>query len=165
VQALSASYGGATAQAFAEFSKDFELNQFTITPFTNLAVVNVATDAFTETGGSAALSSAAASDIYLATTIGIRGSAKAAFGTTLVETNAGIGWRHVSGDSPVAANSFAGGSAFSIAGAPVAENALVLEGGVKFDMSDSAAMMLDYTGELSANCQTHAIKATLGGRF
>jgi uncharacterized protein with beta-barrel porin domain len=121
----------------------------------------VATDAFTETGGSAALSSAAASDIYLATTIGIRGSAKAAVVTTLVETNAGIGWRHVSGDSPVAANSFAGG----IAGAPVAENALVLEGGLKFDMSDSAALMLDYTGELSATGQTHAIKATFGGRF
>jgi hypothetical protein len=40
-----------------------------------------------------------------------------------------------------------------------------LKGGLKFDMSDSAALMLDYTGELSATGQTHAIKATFGGRF
>jgi outer membrane autotransporter protein len=165
VQTLTANYGGATAQAFTELSRDFELDQFKLTPFANLALVNVSTDSFSETGGSAALSSAASSDTYLATTIGARGSAKAALGTTLVEASAGIGWRHVFGDNPVAANSFAGGSPFSITGAPVASNALVLEGDLTLDLSEHAALMVDYAGEFSGTGLAHSVKATFGGRF
>src|SRR5690606_29919242 len=63
-QRLTADYGGATTQVFGEVSADFELNQVMLTPYTNLAVINVATDAFSEAGGSAALSVDAANDTF-----------------------------------------------------------------------------------------------------
>ena len=166
VQTLTASYGGATAQAFAELSADLDVNRVTLTPFANLALVNVSTDGFTETGGPAALSSAATSNTYAITTLGLRGEVKAAMSNgTLVAVHGGLGWRHVFGSTPTAANSFAGGGTFTVSGAPIATDAAMLEAGVTFDVSDSLQVSLDYNGQLATTGQSHALKGTIAGNF
>jgi autotransporter-associated beta strand protein len=165
-QALTAAYGGSTTQGFAEVSKALDLGQVTLAPFANLAAVSVATDAFTETGGPAALSSAASRSTFVFTTLGARGSLKTALADgTLAEVHAGIGWRHTFGATPTASNSFAGGGAFTVTGAPLARDAVSLEAGLGFDMSSGLDVRLDYDGEIAATGQAHAGKITIGGKF
>lgn len=165
-QTLTASYAGSTAQAFGEVSHAFALDAATITPYGNAALVSIATDGFTETGGSAALSSAAAVNTFGITTLGLRGSIKSASeGGTLVDVHAGIGWQHVFGSTPTAANAFAGGSPFTVTGAPIAANAAVLSAGIGADLASGVMLSLDYNGQLAATGQSHAAKATISGSF
>ena len=166
VQTLTASYGGSTAQAFAELSADLDLNRVTLTPFANVALVNVTTDPFTEAGGPAALSSAASNNSYAFTTLGARGEVKLAMDHgVLVTAHGGLGWQHVFGNTPSATNAFAGGSAFNVAGAPLATDAAVLEAGLMFDVNETMQFGLNYNGQLATTGQSHAVKATLSGTF
>src|SRR5690606_22854740 len=56
---LSASYGSGTSQVFGNVSHEFDFGAVSLKPYAGLAYVNHATDGFTETGGPAALTSAA----------------------------------------------------------------------------------------------------------
>lgn len=163
---LTASYGAATGQLFGELNHEFDLGKVSITPFAQAAYVNHATDAFTEQGGPAALSSAASVIDATFTTLGLRGSHQFVVGEDgLAELSGGIGWRHAFADTPIAANSFAGGSAFTVAGAPIAGDALTLEGGLTLDFANGMNLALTYDGQIAGSGQAHVLKAGLGGQF
>jgi outer membrane autotransporter protein len=165
-ETLKASYGAATGQLFGEINHSLDLGGVDLTPYAQLAYVNHATGAFTETGGTAALSSSADVIDGTFTALGLRGSHQFVVGGDgLATLSGGAGWRHGFVEVPTASNSFAGGGSFTVAGAPLAVDALTLDAGFDLDLATGLDFSLSYAGEIAASGQAHSISARLGGEF
>jgi uncharacterized protein with beta-barrel porin domain len=87
-------------------------------------------------------------------------------GTVLVPRGS-LQWQYAFGDvTPGAALAFQGtGTAFSIAGAPIARNTALVEGGFDWRFSPQAKLGAFYQGELAAHAQTHAVKGAFTWDF
>lgn len=166
-QGLTADYDGATAQVFGEIGYDIHVGATTFQPFASLAYVHLDTDSFSETGGSAALTGEAET---FATSYGVLGLRlnhlfTLANGKPLAVT-AALGWQRAFGDlTPEAAAAFAGSEVFTVAGAPIAENAALLDLGVSYRPSENFSLGLSYTGQLASSSTDNAIKGSLTIRF
>lgn len=163
---LSADYNAGTAQAFGELAYNGDAGPFGFEPFANLAYVNLHTDGFTERGGDAALTSRSSSTDATFTTLGVRISS----GLTMVGVEATargmLGWRHAFGDvAPLSSFAFAGGNAFTIAGAPIARDAALVELGVDVQLASNATIGLSYAGQFGADLHDNGFKAKLGLSF
>lgn len=163
---LTADYGAGTGQVFGELSHEFDFGAFALTPFGQLAYVSHSTEAFTETGDAAALATAANTLDATFATLGLRASHQMLLedGGLLSVTGA-LGWRHAFAELPTAENAFAGGDVFTVAGAPIAEDALVVEAGLDVDLGTGLDFTLSYDGQLAAGGEAHAVKAGIGGTF
>ena len=156
---LGAGYDAATAQVFGEVGYRIDRGGLAFEPFANLAYVPFDSDAFTETGGSAALYSANARTDVTYTTVGLRASTDFALRDTTATLSGMLGWRHASGDvTPFSTFAFAGGDAFAIAGTPIAEDALVLAAGLAVEISANATLGVSYSGQLASGAQDHELK-------
>jgi outer membrane autotransporter protein len=86
-------------------------------------------------------------------------------GTVLVP-RASAQWQHAFGDvTPTTALAFQStGTAFTVAGIPIARNSALIETGLDWRLSPWTKLGASYQGELAAHAQSHAIKAafTLG---
>ena len=123
------------------------------------------TDAFAETGGSAALTGAGSHRNVIFTGVGARlGTSYTLNGGTL-DPLLSLGWEHAS-DMVAASQSlaFAGGPAFSVVGAPLARNAFAIKAG--FDLHLWALDMgLSYVGRHGNDANENAIQFSLATRF
>jgi outer membrane autotransporter protein len=152
-QTLSADYDARVAQVFGEIGAKFGV----FTPFVGANYVNVSTDAFSETGGSAALSSAADTESVTFATAGVR-----------VQTDLGgmlalrgmAGWRHAFGDVTPVSNLAIEGEGFAATGVPIAEDAFVAEIGVDAHINANTTVGVSYTGQIGEDAQDHGAKAT-----
>lgn len=163
---LSADYDAGTFQAFGELGYRIDTATASFEPFANLAYVDLHSDAFAEKGGAAALTSAGQSTDATFTTLGIRASTSFDLGSVKTTARGMIGWRHAFGDTiPTTTNAFAGGNAFTIAGAPIAKDAAVLEAGLDFAISDNATLGVSYTGQFGSGVRDNGAKANLSVRF
>jgi hypothetical protein len=71
-------------------------------------------------------------------------------------------WQHAWGDvTPVSTLAFAGGDAFQVTGAPIAEDALLLKAGFDVDVTAGAKLGLFYAGQLASDAADNSIQ----GRF
>lgn len=158
---LSADYSAGTTQAFGELAYKFKAGQSAFEPFANLAYVNLSTDGFTEQGGAAALTAQSGDAGVTYTTLGLRASTVFALGNGMTATARGtIGWVHAFGDTtPITTFAFSGGSAFDIAGVPIASDAALLEAGLDLNLTPTAKIGINYGGQLSSG----ATDQTLGG--
>ena len=159
---LSVAYSARTLQAWVEAAYSFEAAVSRFEPFANLAYVTLSTDSFTETGGAAALTSA--SNVVDATfaTLGVRAETDVALGNM----SAMVGWRHAFGGAPTAQRTFAsGGNAFTIEGAPLAQDSLLLNAGIDIDLTANAALGIAYSGQFSSGVQDHSATINLSVRF
>lgn len=164
--ALSAKYDGGTAQVFGEASYKLDAGRFTVEGFSNLTYVNLRTDAFTEAGGAAALSSEATSSDLTFTTLGVRGSTDLALGSASATIHGTLGWRHAFGDvAPTSSFAFDGSGGFDITGAPIARDAAVLGAGIDFDIASKTTLGISYTGQLASGVSDHGIDAKLAVSF
>ncbi|MEQ8326901.1 MAG: autotransporter-associated beta strand repeat-containing protein [Parvibaculum sp.] len=157
---LSADYGAHTFQASGEASLDLEAGSVTLTPFAGLAVVHVETEAFTETGGPAALSIASSGNTTGISELGLR-AAREAGSLTLFGS---ASWRHVFGDvEPLSRAAFASAPAttFSVRGTPLSEDVASLGGGVEILIAEETTLELSYRGELASDSRDHGLKAKL----
>jgi autotransporter-associated beta strand protein len=152
-QTLTASYNARSAQAFGEIG----VGMGAFEPFVGANYINVATDAFQETGGSAALTVASSSEGVAYTTLGVRAEADAGNGLSL---RGMAGWRHAYGDVTPVLNATIEGNGFSVDGAPVAVDAFVAEAGVDMKVSNNATVGISYVGQIGANTQDHGAKGT-----
>lgn len=163
---LSAEYGAGTFQAFGELGYRIDAPGVSIEPFANLAYVNFRADGFTETGGAAALTSNGQSRDTMFTTIGVRASTDFDLGTAKATARGMIGWRHAYGDVvPTSAHAFAGGDAFTVAGAPIATDTAMIEAGLDFTISPAATFGLSYTGEFGGGMHDSNARVNLSVRF
>lgn len=159
---LTADYDSATRQVFADLSWTLALDDIRLQPFANVAYVDLDTDAFSEAGGTAALSSADGSDAVTISTVGLRWSADIPGSELPVAASGMLGWRHAAGDlTPSARLAFAGGSLFTIGGVTMPGDALVLEAGISARLSANARVTLSYLGEFAGRMQSNAARANL----
>lgn len=163
---LSGTYDGHTAQAFLEAGWRLAIGSAELEPFAGLAYVNVSNGGFSESGGAAALSGASADAGVTFTTLGLRASADASLGAVQGHLTGMAGWRHAVGDTdPQAIIGFAGGAPFSVLGVPVAEDVLVLEGGLSLPLSSTAQLAVSYTGAFGSGLVDNGFEAGLSWRF
>lgn len=159
-QTLSADYNAGTGQIFGEVGYDIQSGNVGLQPFAGLAYVNLHTDSFTETGGSAALFSPSESTNVGYSTLGVRASTDFLMGSLLARVDGMIGWRHAFGDvTPEATYTFAsGGNPFTVDGVPIGKNALLLDLGFSAVVHKGVSVGIDYSGEfagdVSANDQS-----------
>ncbi|MGA2795450.1 MAG: autotransporter domain-containing protein, partial [Roseiarcus sp.] len=165
--AASSGYGGDTLQAFGEAGWRVGLSGFAgptfVEPFAGALAMHIDTSSFSEAGGASALSGASQGYDYGATTLGVRSEATL-FANTPLLARTMLGWRHVFGDvtpSSTLAFESAPSLPFTITGAPIARDALVVEAGFDWRLSSNATVGVFYSGELGARDEDNAIKGKL----
>lgn len=165
-ETLTASYGAGTAQAFAQLSQDFDFGATSLTPYASVSAVANTTDAYTETGGTAALTSARSVIDATFTALGFDVSHQSVMGDDMLLTvDAGLGWRHAFAATPSASHAFAGGTSFTVLGAPLPADVALVSAGVNLDVSATTTVNVTYDGQFSTGTQTHGVKATWNGKF
>ncbi len=166
-ETLSANYGGRTLQAFGEAGYGIELDRARIEPYAGAALIHLNTDRFTETGGSAALTVSGDDTTTTTTTLGVRGETEVEFAPSrMALLNAGLAWRHAFGDvTPQSEMAFAGGTPFTIAGVPIARDALVVELGAGIVLNPASRIGLTYSGQVGSGLAEHGVKASVAISF
>lgn len=164
---LTSDYGAGTTQAFGELGYRFKVEDVILEPFANLAYVNLATGGFSEAGGTGALDVAAGGTNATFTTLGLRASTSFTLDNgAAITARAMIGWRHAFGDTtPTSGMAFPGGSAFTIAGVPMAGDAALIDLGLDLNFTPSATLGLAYGGQFGAASIDQTIKGTLNVQF
>lgn len=164
----TANYGASTSQVFGEAAYGLIRSWVNAEAFANLAYASVRSDAFTETGGPAALRVAGANTSATYSTLGLRAQAPiSALGPWAMTARGSLGWQHAyDGAAPVSLMSFAASpSPFAIAGVPIATDTLLVEAGLDAVVHRNAVLALLYTGRVSADASAHALRANLAVRF
>ena len=172
-QSLTASTDAGTAQVFGEAGYEVTTGALALEPFAGLAYVSVNTDGYTESGGSAALSVASDTTEVTYTTLGIRAGADLPLGFVRARATGLLGWRHAFGSlDPTATNAFAGGTAFTEVGVPIAEDVAVLRAGLEVDLGPlpsmgiaSATLGIAYDGQFGSGASDNAATGRLTIRF
>jgi outer membrane autotransporter protein len=163
---LTASYDAASAQVFGEIAYGFTAGALAFEPFASLAYVHLHSDGFTEEGGAAALTSPSASTDVTFTTLGVRAATAFRLGSVTARARGMVGWQHAFGDTtPRSRFAFAGSDPFTIAGTPIAEDALLVEAGIGLDLNRGVSLGLTYTGQIADGASSHGAKADLTLRF
>jgi outer membrane autotransporter protein len=166
-QTLTADFSAYTAQAFSELGYELALSESaTIEPFAGLAVRNVRTRSFSESGGFTALSADAGRIRQTTTTLGLRGQTGFAVGPTFGRLHATLGWRRAFGDvQPETTLVLDGGSVLTVAGAPIARSAALAGAGLEIAVSRSAVIGLAYGGQYGGGNREHTGSLSLRWAF
>ncbi|MDW6025388.1 autotransporter domain-containing protein [Mesorhizobium sp. BAC0120] len=166
VDSLKGDYRAGTAQVFGELGYGIRVGNFGFEPFANLAYVNLRTDGFTEKGGLAALRSADSNTGVTFTMLGLHASTDFALRDTAATVRGTLGWRHAFGDTtPLSTFALAGGSPFTVAGAPIAKDALVLDVGLDVAVARNTTLGISYGGQFGSNATDQGVKANFNVRF
>jgi outer membrane autotransporter protein len=166
-QTLGASYGASTAQVFTELGYALPLDErTTVEPFLGANFSDLRTRAFSESGGDAALDGKSGRNQVAATTLGLH--AKTAFESAGMQgsLHATLGWRHAFGDvDPGATMAFGGSQAYTVAGAPIAREAAVLQLAVNMAVSRSTTVGVSYGGQFGNGNQQNTGMLDVRYRF
>lgn len=171
-QMAGSGYGGDTAEVFGEAGWRIAVaapmvSTAWVEPFVGVAGVDLHTASFAETPGPAALVGGSENASYGITTLGLRGDTTM-FAIAPLSLNGMIGWQHVyGGPTPNATLAFASlpSTPFSIAGAPIARDALALELGIDRRLTSNLKLGLYYSGLLASGASDNAVKAKLEATF
>lgn len=149
-QTLKAGYGASTGQVFGELGYAVPLNdRVTLEPFVGANFSDLRTRGFSESGGDAALRGESGRSRVTTTTLGLHARSDFESAGARGAVQGTLGWRHAFGDrKPLSTMSFVqGGDAFSVTGAPVAQDAVVVELGVGIDVSKRTTVSALYGGQ------------------
>ncbi len=168
-QTLKADYDVNTTQLFTELGYAIPVGQASVVePYLGVAWLSQKAKSFSESGGSAALHGTSQSDDVTTFTLGLRGATAVSTGKSEARLTAGLGWRHASGDVDATRSmSFiqGGGDAFRIAGAPIAENAAVVDLGAEVSVGKNTALGLSYSGQFGDGSSDNAGTVYVRVRF
>ncbi len=163
---LNAYYAASTVQGFGEVGYRLNAGSVTLEPFVNLATVSLHTTSFTETGGAAALTTPAGHTNVTFTTIGLRGEQAYSLYGWKGTLRGALGWRHAVGDTtPLSTFAFNGGSAFTIAGIPIARDAASVDAGLDLALNKAVTLGLAYTGQYARRVSEYGVQAKLTVAF
>jgi outer membrane autotransporter protein len=163
---LTADYNAGTTQVFGELGYRYDVNRLALEPFANLAYVNLRTGRFTEQGGLAALTGASSSSDTTFTTLGARASTSFMLGTMPTTARGSLGWRHAFEDVvPFSTFAFAGGSAFTVAGVPIARDSALINVGLDFAVARAATVGISYGGQFGSNAEDQSVRGNLVVKF
>ena len=162
-QSLSSGYDTRSTQVFGEVGYGIDLCRTRLEPYGGLAYVHLDGDAFSEEGGSAALSGSGQSQNTTFTTLGVRMDRAIRLGSTMAQLQGAAAWRHAFGDiDPVTSLAFlSGGPGMTITGQPVARDALTVGLGLGLTLSPRATIGISYGGDFADGFDDQG----LSGRF
>jgi len=167
---LKADYKGHKVQAFAEVSKDVELNTVTVSPYAGLTQVWLRTqgaqEAATGKAAPAALRIKGKTDAVTLASVGVRAAVQ--LNTTKpVALYGDLGWQRAFGDKNAqTTNRFANTSAqFSAQGVGVGKNRGLIGAGVQAQLSDKAVLSLGYQGQFGSGSRDHSANLQVKVRF
>lgn len=157
-ESLQADYGAGLAQVFGEIGYALAINpKLTLEPFAGVAWSDLRRRSFTEEGGISALSSDSQKQDLTTTTLGLRARSALQFGARDVSLSGTLGWRHTFGGRAVQSRmAFQGSEAFTVAGAPVAQDTALVELGASVAVGRNASAGLAYNGEFGGGNREHA---------
>jgi len=164
-QTLKADYHASTTQLFAEVGYAVPITpDTTIEPFAGLSWSDLRTRAFSESGGSAALSGKSQSQTLASTLAGLR--ARWQVPDSAIALRGMLGWRHAYGNvQPSTTLAFDGGASFSVAGAPIARDAARVEVGADLVTIRNLTIGLAYAGEFGGGNRQQAGTVDMRWRF
>lgn len=163
---LKDDYRAGTLQAFGDLGYRIDMSSVSLEPFVNLAHTRQRSKGFSERGGAAALHGKAQSTDTTFTTLGLRASTKLDVAGIETTARGSLGWRHALGDTtPLSTHAFSAGNAFTVAGAPLAKNAALVEVGADVAITPSTSLGLSYDGQFTGSTRQHGLKASLSIRF
>lgn len=163
---LIADYGGDTLQAFGEVSTEFALNDIAVQPFAGAAVIYGRQNAFSETGGFAALSGQAADDFLAETSLGIRFSRNLTVGERPMRLYGAFGWHQMLGDDRSSAIlAFDGSNDFTVQGRQDATNSGTIKFGLTTEIAEGATFDVNYGAQLASGDTRQSVKAGLKVAF
>lgn len=166
---LSSGYDATTRQVFIEGSYRFGGVQGGLEPYLQVARVEVDVDGIAEQGGAAALNGQAADTRTTLATAGLRfdrGLKAAGQQDAWLHVVGGVGYRKAFGDrEQVADLALAGGDAFQVTGAAIADNAVVAELGLSAWLSPRQQLELGYGGQFGSEGRDHSINARWSLQF
>ena len=159
-------YDGSTSQIFGEVGYALDYRRVALGPDARRGDVRVKTVRVTESGGAAALSGVAADTSTTFSTLGLRASVPLTTAWSAAVFKGGLGWRHAFNDvTPAAELAFAGGTPFTIAGVPIARDALLVEAGLDTAWGANVTVGVAYSGQYAGNASEHGIKGHAVRRF
>ncbi|MFG1462964.1 autotransporter domain-containing protein [Xanthobacter sp. DSM 24535] len=173
LEAYSPGYAGRSSQVFGELGYRIEgaagAMTVTLEPFAGLAYVGLSTNGFSEGVGAAALTAAAGNFDSFDSSLGVRGALMLPPppGMAPLALSGTIGWQHAFGDLvPTATMAFNAGSApFTVSGAPLARDALLVGAGLSTWMGPNMELGIFYSGRLASDVSENAVKGSLTWTF
>jgi len=161
-----ANYDIDTWQTFGELAYPTGLGQIALEPFLGLAYVESRAAPFTERGRSAALRSAGSRSQAAHSTVGLRAATSLHAFDAAFTPHAALAWQHAFEETPSASFAFAStGSSFSVTGAPIADNSLLLVAGFEFALGPGTLLGVSYTGQFSADSADNILNGHFTWRF
>ncbi|MFC0242445.1 autotransporter outer membrane beta-barrel domain-containing protein [Rhodopseudomonas telluris] len=163
---LVADYNARTTQVYGDVGYNIELGRAALQPFAGVAYVNLNSSGFVEKGGAAALTSASDTIDATFTTLGLRAKGTFEVGAVALTANGMVGWRHTLNHvTPTATNAFAGSSAFTVSGVPLAQDVAVFEAGLGSALTPTAAISVNYSGQVGNSICDQGVRANLRVTF
>ncbi len=163
IQHLSAGYDARSWQLFAEAGHEVQAGGLMLEPFAGVSSIYLDTDGFSESGGDAALAASSDTDSMMFTTLGLRSAMQVG---DMIHLRGMAGWRHAFGDTdPSSTHTLSGSPAFTVTGAPIAEDALDIELGIEVRLSDTAVLGVAYKGRYGDADAAHGFNAGLKVTF
>jgi outer membrane autotransporter protein len=155
-----------TAQAFVEGAYVIEGTRGSWAPFVNVAYQQLRTpSAYEHSDFFGALNEASEHSHQAFGTLGLRGEAK--LGESSTSLIGSVGWRHAWGnvDSSAAMRFQGGGPTLDVQGVPIADNAGVVTGGVRFRPSESVTVDATYSGQFAKDAKDQSARLSLNWAF
>jgi outer membrane autotransporter protein len=170
---VEADYNAGTFQLFGEAAYRMalgptRLGDARVEPFAGLAYTDVQTEDFRERGGAAALRGSDDSFSSTTSALGLRAASTFSLQNgRRLEVHGTAAWQHAFGDRvPGAALAFSGqAQPFTVFGAPLATDSLVLEAGFDAVLSEGAHLGAAYIGQIADSAHGSAFKGQLSLRF
>lgn len=158
-QRVVVGYDGSLVHGFADLGYRLPLGGGHVEPFAQIVAVRADTDAFAETGGSAAVAGAKNDENATLSTLGARFLTAT---SGVFSVGGTVGWQHGFGDlTPATAMRFATGPGFTVIGTPRSRNAGVATIDARLRPSEGALITVSYDGVIGSAGQDHSIKAGL----
>ncbi|RXN86195.1 autotransporter outer membrane beta-barrel domain-containing protein [Achromobacter aloeverae] len=166
-QQLRGDYAANTVQLFSELGYDTPVTpELTVQPYAGLSYSDYRRRAFTERGGSAALSGRRQRGDTTTATVGVRGAQALKLGRHEALATGALAWRRNAGNLRTRASlSFDAGDSFTVTGAPVARDSVLVETGFQVRVGKSTAVRVDYAGQFGGGARDHTASVNLTWRF
>ncbi len=166
---LTAAYTTNLTQVFGEVGAQLKLsNAVAISPFAQLAYLDVKTDEIVETGGAARLTSVGKTGgNFLVSTVGARLQYGLPVGNGTFGVTAEAGWRHIGGGNETTPISFRlpAGPAFDIAGVPFGRDVAALGLMVSGQVTPAVQVDFGYRGQVGNGVKDHGVRGGVIIRF
>ncbi|HEY0946356.1 MAG TPA: autotransporter domain-containing protein [Opitutaceae bacterium] len=156
-ETLAANREAVVIQGFGEAGYFIPFKNGGLEPFAAASLVYLETDAFKETGGTAALTGRSEKRDNPTGTLGTRAVYELDSSPWKVRLIGSLGWQH-SFESLSTRQRLAfvgGGEAFRVSGVPLSRDMVAVEGGVGINVTPNTRIDLSYSGRLSSETKDH----------